>query len=384
MARRAHSVIEEKILDWGINVNQVESVTKPALYMVNSYLEWARSEGVPVVEELAVDLGTAEVGPWPRLDARGGIFNLKGRGDFSSIFLIELPKGGKTSPQKHLYEEVIYVISGHGSTTIETPDGRQHAFEWGPKSLFAIPLNVRHQHFNGSGSQPARLASTNNLCMTINLYHDEDFIFNNDAVFASRTGKNSYFAGEGDFIPMRPGRHMWETNFIPDLTQIELKPFDSRGPKSTSMMFILANGTMGAHSSEMPVGTYKKAHRHDAGRNVFAVTGNGYSLAWYVGDEDFLRIPWHHGVVYAPPDGMFHQHFNISREPARYLATGIGSRRHPLLATKWRSEKEVDVSVKEGGRQIEYEDQDPRIHQIWLKEMAQAGIEPELEIEDKR
>ena len=360
-------------------MSTVEEVAKPAAaYMVNSYMEWAQGEGIPIVEDFAADLGTAEVAAWPRMGARGGIFNLKGRGDFSSIFLIELPQGGKTSPQKHLYEEIIYVIAGHGSTTIEGPDGRKHSFEWGPKSLFAIPLNARHQHFNGSGSQPARLASTNNLCMTLNLYHDDAFIFDNDFAFAGRMGKNSYFEGDGDFIAMRPGRHMWETNFIPDLTQIELKPFDSRGPKSTSLMFIFANGTMGAHSSEIPVGSYKKAHRHDSGRHVFAVTGNGYSLAWYVGDEEFLRIPWHHGVVYAPPDGMFHQHFNISREPARYLATGIGSRRHPFLATKWRSEKEVDVSVKDGGRQIEYEDQDPRIHRIWLEETAKVGITSEL------
>jgi hypothetical protein len=360
-------------------MGQIEDIAKPAAaYMVNSYMEWAEGEGIPIVEDFAADLGTIETAAWPRLDARGAIVNLKGRGDFSSIFLIELPKGGKTSPQKHLYEEIIYVIAGHGSTTVEGPDGCKHSFEWGPKSLFAIPLNARYQHFNGAGSEPARLASTNNLCMTLNLYHEHDFIFANDSTFAGRMGKASYFEGEGDFIPMRPGRHMWETNFIPDLTEIELKPFDSRGPKSTSLMFIFANGTMGAHSSEIPVGSYKKAHRHDSGRHVFAVTGNGYSLAWYVGDENFLRIPWHHGVVYAPPDGMFHQHFNISRQPARYLATGIGSRRHPFLATKWRSEKEVDVSVKDGGRQIEYEDQDPRIHRIWLEETAKAGITSEL------
>jgi len=350
---------------------EVDAVPRPsAPYMVNSYMEWALREGVPVVEDFAIDLGVAEVGPWARLDARGAIFNLKGRGDFTSIFLIELSAGAKTSPQKHLYEEIVYVIAGHGNTTVETPDGRKHSFEWGPNSLFALPLNARYQHFNGSGSQPARLASTNNLCMTLNLYHDDSFIFDNQHAFANRMGRNGYFAGEGDFIPYRPGAHMWETNFVPDLTQIELKEWDARGPGSTSLLFILANGTLGAHSSEIPVGSYKKAHRHDAGRHVFSVTGHGYTLAWYEGDSDFRRIPWHHGVVYAPPDGMFHQHFNISPQRARYLATGIGSRRFPFLETKRRSEKEVDLSIKAGGRQIEYEDQDPRIHQIWLDEMT--------------
>jgi quercetin dioxygenase-like cupin family protein len=357
-------------------MSEVTEIAKPkAPYMVNSYLEWAEGEGVPVVEDFAVDLNTAEVAPWARMDARGGIYNLKGRGDFTSIFLIELPKGGKTSPQQHLYEEIIYVLSGHGSTTIHAPDGGRHSFEWGPKSLFSIPLNARHQHFNGSGSQPARLASTNNLCMTLNLYHDQDFIFANGFSFPSRFGKSSYFSGEGDFIPYKAGSHMWETSFIPDLAQIELKAWEARGPGSTSLLFILANGTMGAHSSEIPVGSYKKAHRHDAGRHVFSVTGTGYSLAWYEGDKDFLRIPWHHGVVYAPPDRMFHQHFNISPTRARYLAVGIGSRRYPFLDTKRRSEREVDLSVKKGGRQIEYEDQDSRIHAIWLEEMANAGLQ---------
>ena len=40
----------------------------------------------------------------------------------------------------------------------------------------------------------------------------------------------------------------------------------------------------------------------------------------------------------------------------------------------------TSLSVKLGGDQIEYEDQDPRIHQIWLEEMRKAGITPKLEL----
>ena len=358
--------------------NDVRSA-KPAPYQVDSYKEWAAGEGVPIYDDFAVDLCTLEVAPWPRFGAHGAIVNLKGRGDFNSIFLFEIAPGGKTTQHKNLYEEVIYVISGHGNTVVEGPDGVQHAFEWGPKSLFAIPLNLRAQHFNSSGSAPARLASTNTFCMTLNLYRDLDFIFDNQHVFKTRSGRAGFFKGEGDFIEMRPGRHMWETNFIPDLAGIELRPFDSRGANSTNLIFIMADGTLGAHSSEMPVGSYKKAHRHGAGRHVFAVTGQGYTLAWYDGDKDFLEIPWQHGIVYAPPDDMFHQHFNVSASPARYLAVGIGSRRYPFLETKRRSEREVDLSVKQGGRQIEFEDQDPRIHQIWLTAMAKAGLQSRME-----
>ena len=32
------------------------------------------------------------------------------------------------------------------------------------------------------------------------------------------------------------------------------------------------------------------------------------------------------------------------------------------------------MSVKDGGAQIEYEDQDPRVHEIYLAELAKNGV----------
>ena len=34
----------------------------------------------------------------------------------------------------------------------------------------------------------------------------------------------------------------------------------------------------------------------------------------------------------------------------------------------------TDISIKEGGRQIEYADQDPHIHQMLLKDMRANGV----------
>jgi gentisate 1,2-dioxygenase len=144
------------------------------------------------------------------------------------------------------------------------------------------------------------------------------------------------------------------------------------------MKFILADGTMHAHSSEMPVGTYKKAHRHGADFHVYSVTGSGYSLLWYEGDADFERVDWRHGVVFAPPDGMYHQHYNTSNEPARYLAVALGSLRYPFTTEKMNVFAGADVDVKDGGRQIEYEDQDPRVHEIYLEELAKNGVESKM------
>ncbi len=261
---------------------------------------------------------------------------------------------------------MVYVLSGQGSTTIEIADGRKHTFEWGPKSMFAIPLNTKYRHFNGSGSERALLVSTTNLPAVMNMFHNEKFIFNNDWQFDERIGSSKYFSGEGDFIPVRPGQHMWETNFVPDLAAIELKPWGDRGAGGANIMFILADGTMHAHISEMPVGTYKKGHRHAADFHVMCVTGTGYSLLWYKDEEDYHRVDWKHGTVFAPPDQMFHQHFNTSSKPARYFATAYGSLRYPFTESKRKSLfGGVSTSLKLGGDQIEYEDQSPRIHQLY-------------------
>jgi len=341
--------------------------------LLDPYATWTEKEGVPVTEDFGVDLLTCPTGRWPRYGVEGGIVNLKGRGDFVSIFVLDLKPGAQTAPQKHLFEEVVYVLSGHGSTSVETSDGRKHSFEWGPKSLFALPLNARYQHFNTSGREHARIASTNNFCMMLNLFHNEEFIESNPYKFPEREGSQKSFSGEGDFIPVRPGRNMWETNFVPDLAAFELKEWAARGAGGSNMMFVLADGTMHAHISQMPVGTYKKAHRHGPDFHVFAVTGQGYSLLWYDIAKELVRIDWKHGVVFAPPDQMFHQHFNTSPDPARYLAVAFGGLRYPFTESKRHVFMGMDVTVKEGGCQIEYEDQDRRIHDIFLKELAQTG-----------
>src|SRR5438477_8655338 len=131
--------------------------------LLDPYAAWAAAEGVPITENFGVDLLGVATAPWPRFGTDGGIVHLKGRGDFVSMFVLDLAPAARSAPQRHLFEQVVYVLSGHGNTTIETGDGRKHSFEWGPKSLFALPLNARYQHFNSSGREHARLASTNNL-----------------------------------------------------------------------------------------------------------------------------------------------------------------------------------------------------------------------------
>jgi hypothetical protein len=118
------------------------------------------------------------------------------------------------------------------------------------------------------------------------------------------------------------------------------------------------------------------------------VVGTGFSLLWFEDQKDWLRVDWKHGVLFPPADRQIHQHFNTSARNARYLATNVGGIRYPLTASSRRSgggedgqqKQAVSLSMKLGGDQIEYEDQDPRIHPLWLSEMRKNGgkVDPKM------
>lgn len=352
-------------------------------FLVDPYMNFAIGEGIPIHLDFGHDLLALETKPWDRYGARGCFAHCHGRGDFMANYVLEVPAGGKTTPIKHLYESFFFVLSGHGSTTVWSPNGESRTFEWGPKAVFAIPLNCKYQIFNGSGREATRLSCTNDAPLTMNLYHNIGFVFDNPYAFPERIGSAKHFDGEGDLVPITRGTkaalNLWETNFIHDLTSFKLYELNERGKGSLNISFVLADGTMHSHSSEIPAGRYKKAHRHAAGTHVHAVTGEGYSLLWYEGDSEFKEIPWRHGVMYAPPFWMMHQHFNTCPEPARYLACSLGSRRYPFISfRKVSAEGGGSTSIQDGGRQIEYLDQDPRLHRKWLEAIKANGVKSQM------
>jgi hypothetical protein len=108
---------------------------------------------------------------------------------------------------------------------------------------------------------------------------------------------------------------------------------------------------------------------------------------WHDIAKDLIRIDWGHGVVFPPADQQFHQHFNTGREPARYLATTVGGLRYPMTVQNRRSllglkpddKGAVSTSIKEGGDQIEYEDQDPRIQEMWIEATKKNGVDQKMD-----
>ena len=221
-------------------------MTQPApRYGIDAYLEFIEKEGVPVVDDrFAVDCFEVTTQPWARVGMKAAVLNLEGRGDYCNMFVYEIGPGASSAPMQHLYEDLYYVLDGHGSTQIELADGSRRSFEWGPKAMFAIPINAKHRHFNTSGRERALVCTTTNLPLLMNLFHNEEFIFGAPFNFMERAGKESHFSGEGDFVPIRPGNHLWETNFVPDMATIELQAYADRGGGSSNIKFVLADGVM--------------------------------------------------------------------------------------------------------------------------------------------
>lgn len=337
----------------------------------NTFKNWMAQQNIPVINGFFIeDINKAEVGPWDFKGMNGAFVILEGTGGTNDAYIGEIPPAGKTRPIKHLFEEMVYVTKGHGNTTVWQKDGRKHSFEWGPGSLFAIPVNAYYQHFNSSGTEPARYYAVTNNCFVMNLFHNADFVFNCDYAFTDRFDPNSsdYFSGEGEI----EGRFFMTTNFVPDTRELKLYDYSERGKGSTNMKFNLADQTMGAHISEFPVGTYKKGHKHGPGAHVIIVSGQGYSILWPEGTEP-RTVKWGPGSVVVPPDQWFHQHFNSGAAPARYLALRWNNFKYQFM--KDSELGSTYTSVKDGGGQIEFEDEDPQIHRDFHEHMRKSGAQ---------
>jgi oxalate decarboxylase/phosphoglucose isomerase-like protein (cupin superfamily) len=337
------------------------------------YDQWVEAQNIPVIREFYIeDLRTVALKPWASKGGNGAILNLIGTGDVNDGYISEIPRGQSLRPQRVMYEELIFVLEGHGSTSVWNDDGKKVTFEWAPGSLFSPPLNTWRQHFNGSGNKPARFLGVTSAPPLMNLFRDLDFIFNTPFSFKDRfnAADPESFSGKGKTWMAR-NRPVWESNFIPDVRALEVFAWKERGGGGANIMIELSENCMSAHISEFPVGTYKKAHRHGAGAHVVIIGGEGYSLMWPEGEQP-KRFDWRDGSVVVPPEDWFHQHFNTGATPARYLALKARGRKH---TRPWGSKVyAVDEGTEDGGDQIEYEYEDPSIRRMFEEALAKNGV----------
>jgi uncharacterized RmlC-like cupin family protein len=357
-----------------VDLREAELPDKMDTWEANDpYLDWIANEGIKrIVDYKFEDLDEVELGDWERKGGKGAVINIPSGSLPNDCHLIEIKPGGKSEPEHHMYEEVMYVVSGRGATSVWHDDGQKSTFEWAAGSLVVIPLNSTYQHFNGSGADHARYLSMTNAPPVMRMFKSADFIFNNPYQFNDRfSGDNEdYFNGQGTLYRRKGSKFgtMWKTNFVPNADVMKLWQYRDRGAGGINTHFDLAGNVTGTHISEFPVGTYKKGHRHGPGAHLVILGGVGFSMLWWDNEKKEYEVaPWKKGgMVIVPADATYHQHFNTGQEPARYLALRSGDGQ----PSGWG---ESNVSIKEGGMQIEYEDEDVEIHRIFEAQLAEHG-----------
>lgn len=228
-----------------------------AAFAKTTYGKWVESEGVKVYEGFAVgeDVRTLDLAPWPRLGGNALFLNLypfmeAPRG----LYVADIPAGRALEPERHLYEKVVFVLDGHGTTEIwHEGDTAKHVFEWGRGSIFAPPLNTWHRMYN-LGHQPARFLAVTEAPTMMNGFRNVDFIFNCAYTFRDRyNGEESYFTQSQKRYTtsnLKTASNIWETNFIHNAFDADLMANEVKAHGNRSAMFEMAgNGLIGDRKS---------------------------------------------------------------------------------------------------------------------------------------
>ena len=317
--------------------------------------DWVRREGLELIEGYEVkDVYTVPLRSWERTGGSGVHIKLEGTGDLASAYVCEIPPGGSLKPQRHLYDEVVFVLSGMGSTKVWVDENKPNVLEWSAGSLLTIPLNAWHQHFNGQGGQPARYLAVTTAPAMMNFLRCDDFIFNNPYTFRHfYNGEDDYFKRRKQAVYIKNSR--WLTNFVSDIYESGFRKGD-RGQGTTVSVFEFPDTVLGAHVLQIPGGTYTKYHRHGPGAHVLWLKGEGYTLLWPDGGEK-MKAAIRPGAMVVPPSWWWHLYAVTSMEPAVHLALKISNHQHLVSRLYIESMR----SSKEGGNLVEYEDADPRI-----------------------
>ena len=70
------------------------------------------------------NLHTVELKPWPRRGGKGVFLNHDASRTSNDCYVCEIPPGKQLAPQRQLYEEMIYVLDGRGSTAVWNDAGQ--------------------------------------------------------------------------------------------------------------------------------------------------------------------------------------------------------------------------------------------------------------------
>jgi oxalate decarboxylase/phosphoglucose isomerase-like protein (cupin superfamily) len=350
-----------------------ESTEAPRARFV--YDEWMEGLGLPIHRGYAIaDLRTVELGWWDERQCKTAFVQLMGQEGVSETRVTEIQPGETLPPYKLAVDEATYVLSGNGLTRVwEHEGGAAQTFEWSPRAMFLAPANTTRQYSNLSGDTPVRLLHYSYLPLGMSAVPDPEFFLNNPYERAAQEVTEESYAeartvpgGEGyRWINGQRGKGVayWYGRLFPDLLAWDrLDSNADRGAGGRTVRMQFAGTDMSAHMSIFAPQTYKKGHRHGPGRAILIPGGEGYSVMWEEGGEKVV-VPWQEGSMVVPPNRWFHQHFNLGKTPARYLAM------HPPIQFHGYTEKVVNPND-----QLEYTVEDPAVRAMFEEELGKRGM----------
>lgn len=357
-----------------------------------TYEVYMEEQGIPVITGVGMrDRSGLTLGPWKRLGGKGAFIQLDGMEGVTGMYAVEVPAGGALNPERHIYEEMMYVVEGRGTTEVwKEGSNKKQTFEWQTGTLFAVPLNAWHRLVNATSS-PALLLGMTNAPFILDMFHNPDFVFNNPYDFRDRyAGQDDYFKVRGVETNPYTGRPIRYSNVVPDLINCELPSDvdDQRAPGFKIFWVEMTDNILNAHVAEITSGRYSKAHAHFAGAVLFILRGKGYTITW---PSEYGTRPWEAGLgqyvkrqdyvpggMVSPGTGWFHAHFSTGKEPLRMLALRYGSAKFSAGFIEAQTRGNPNLDIKKGGRTIEYRDEDPQIRKDYQEALKQEGIPFEM------
>jgi quercetin dioxygenase-like cupin family protein len=349
------------------------------------------SEGIPIFRGIGISkVQNLPLKPWKRRGGQGSFIQLHGTEGRWGCFIVEVPGAGALNPERHLYEEIYYVVEGRGSTEVWLADEKKrHVFEWQQGSLFSIPVNAWYRIVNAR-SAPALLLAGNTAPNLLNLINNVGAIFNCPYQFTDRYSDSPDFYKYRDEVETDPirGLAMRRTNFIPDIAHCDLPLDNRRSPGSRRIEPNMTGNNFYLWIGEHQTGRYSKAHAHSSCVALICIKGKGYTCTW---PEHLGHRPWEAGkgdqvkridyepvgMVSAAPGGAnwYHQHFGVSKEALR-LTAWYGPN-HPAKDAGPAGEKLIDygaIDIDEGGTAIPYSMEDPFVREEYERTLKREGV----------
>ena len=230
------------------------------------------------------------------------------------VTLVEIPPGGKLAPRRHLAEEMIYIVSGKGYTTMWNgkESAKKEKYEWSEGDMLSPSLNAWYQHFNASPDTPARYLSITTAPLTDNIFKNSAFLNANDFSFDDRWNKSVHQEPKhyGNATTGADTVRYTAGHLFPDLRNRKL---GDRGAKMLGITLDPEGDMAGNQLFEGEVREFtdpdstSPEHRHVWETVYFILKGEGYATLQKEGGPE-RRLDWKEGDMFLVEANEYHNH----------------------------------------------------------------------------